>query len=470
VNGPRACRTSNPTVPGRSEEVANVPLALVRERASGRHSHGGAAKRRHGTASGAAAGFLFALPFVAILSAGLWYWFATTRFLPELPFQSMIDSYDAYRYDLLARILARWPFEQILQERIRAVHDAGYVRFLAILYSGIAPDALLGCFVNWLLWLGAGLLLTPVAAGGQHEARKTRAVFLSVWLLLPDAVDWTGTTSKEPLCAFILALCLRLACAVERASLPRASLLAIAVAVLALLGAEVRTAISILAILPFALATEMRVRESRFPWTLAAAALLVATIFLGFAGDALQAITDTDFSATGYAHAVETWGGGFSQNSVLLRIGSQNKWLDLLVVPVRGLAHIISPLNASPLALPLAQVSAPSLLQWLSAAIYTILAIAIALRAREHFADGAPPIPARDVVLLGTSLMAVLLLGLTGIIHERYRSILVPAFLPLGVRHVVEETAAHGMRRIGLAALGLAMFSMVGYLGLKYAF
>jgi hypothetical protein len=402
----------------------------------------------------------------ALVSAALSYWYATTRFVPAIAHQNYGDSYDAFRYDWIARVLSGWPVHRILDEDIPTFRNPGYVRFLAIVYSTFTPDPLVGCFANWLLWLGAGLLLQDVAEGDRADSRN-RAVFLTLWLLLPDAVDWTGTTSKEPLCACLLAVCLRLAVAAERGAFARAVLLAIVVGPTALFASEVRSALLLLAAVPFGVALEMRVRRSGVPWTFSAAVLMLVLGFVGLAGEGLSEIGHADFSATGYEHASETWSAGFARDSVLLRIGSRNKWLDLLAVPVRGLAHVVSPLNASPLALPLARVSTTSLLQWLSAGIYTLLGLAIALRVREARMR-ASSLPRRDRVLLYTSVMAVLILGLTGIVHERYRSILLPAYVPLGVRHLLDEADAHGARRILLCAAGFGVFATIGYVALKY--
>jgi hypothetical protein len=415
-------------------------------------------------------GVILALAGAAIVSLGVSYWYATTRFIPAIPFQSSVDAYDAFRYDGLAHVMARWPLQRILEDRILGLLSPGYVRFLALLYSYIVPDALLGCFVNWLLWLGAGLFLMPIAAKGHPNARKVAAIFMVVWLLVPDGIDWTGTTSKEPLCALIMALSLYLASAAEKAGIMRVLLLGSGVGLLAAAGQEVRDALLLLAVLPFALALEMRFRKTRFPWTFAGTVLLITASFVGLTGDVLGMDTEHEFARTGYGSAKEIWAGGFSSDSVLLRLGSDNRWLDLLVVPVRGLAHLITPLNMPPTALPLAEVAAPSLLQWVSSAIYVTLSIAVVLRLREHLGRRRLPWPPTEILLTYTCLAAIFILGLTGIIHERYRSILVPAFLALGVRSFMDETAAHGTRRITRGVLGGAMLAAVGYMGLKFIF
>jgi hypothetical protein len=61
---------------------------------------------------------------------------------------------------------------------------------------------------------------------------------------------------------------------------------------------------------------------------------------------------------------------------------------------------------------------------------------------------------------LGRFSLGFLALGLSGIIHERYRSTIVAALLPLGMRSLREEVAVHGPRRllVGGVVLPVSIF------------
>jgi hypothetical protein len=406
----------------------------------------------------------------AAMGATLTFLYATSCFVPRVPFESPYLTYDAFRYDFMAHAMSRWPVERILTDEVVSLKEPGYARLLAVLYSFVGHEPILGCAANWGLWLAAGLLLVPVAADRHPRGRRVGAVFLILWMLVPEAVDWSGTTSKEPLCAFLLALSLWLARAAERAGPLRLALVVGSTAAVAAVATEIRSAVVLLSLLPIAIVCELRVRRSTMPWAFAVTLFGLTASFLGLAGNVAEAITKEDFAKTGSAFAHGVWAAGYSSDSVLLRIGSENRWLDLLAVPVRGLAHIAVPLNTSPWTLPLAQVAAPSLLVWASAATYTGLAIAMGLRLRDRLRRPAAALPSMRVALICTSLSALFLLGITGIIHERYRSILLPAFLPLGVPSLLDELREHGATRMATVWTLGGMLVAVAYAGLKYVF
>jgi hypothetical protein len=402
-------------------------------------------------------GQILAIAFAAILGASLCIEYSTTCFVPSAVFVQNADTYDAFRYDWMASHASSWPIDRIAVDEV-PLKSPGYFRFLAAFYHYWGPDTLAGCVVNWLMWLAAGWLLAVVAAEDHSHPGVVRLVFAASWLLLPDAIDWTGTTSKEPLCVLAIACSLRLARYARLASWLALLPCAGAVALLAVAGNEVRGALLPMIALPFAVSVECRLRRPRIPWTLV---VVLAAIVLGYVGETGA------FSMTGQEFARSTWGQGFSSDSVLLRIGSSNRWIDLLAVPIRGLAHLVVPLNTAPQALPLAMVASPSLLGWASAALYVVLAAAVVLRVREA-RRWKRRLPATEVVLLSACGLGVVLLGLTGIIHERYRSLFVPAFLPLASRHAVDEVRKHGWRRIGVTLAAGGIVASVGYLGLKF--
>jgi hypothetical protein len=416
-----------------------------------------------------AVGRLYALAFAAFGSLGMSIAFAVYRFLQVSVSGSGENTYDAYRYDLYARFLSRATVEQILDADIEGLAKTGYVRVLAIFYHYWGPDALAGCVFNWVLWAASGLLLLPYVSAEKH-ARDLRAVFLVTWLLLPDAVDWTGTTSKEPLGTFLIALSLWLAQAVKDAGPAATALGGVAVIVLASLGAEVRSALSVLIVLPYAVVLERRYLRSRWviPWAGVVAVLALSVSFVGLGG-ILGDRFGRELADVGHTHAASTFQGRFASDSVVARLGSDNRWLDLLAVPVRGLAHIISPLMMSPLALPLAAVAEYCLLPWTSAAVYTLLAVAILLSYRWRRAEGEERSPT-DGVLLATSVLALLILGTTGFLHERYRSVVVPALLPLGVRCLDDEWRVHRGGRLVVLAGAALWLGTLAYVGLKFVF
>jgi len=407
-----------------------------------------------------------ALLFAAALSAVLSYAYASLLFAPSiwLRASSLTSGYDAYRYSDAAMLISRWPTADILLDPIWQFEFSGYVRVLALVYALLTPDPVVGCLVNWVMWAAAGLLLLPIVADEPSAPRSVGGWFLGLWLLLPEAIDWTGTTSKEPLCVLLIAAAIRLGMAFAGATVLRTWLCGAVVALLAVAGTSVRGALLPLIVLPWLMVVETRFRAStsRMPWAFTACALVVFANFLGLGGDLFGSLTGHDSGSMGYDFGKGPW-ASTSDRSVLLQIGSSNRWLDALAIPVRGLAHIVAPLNASPAGMAVAQVSAPSLLQWTSALLYCSMALAVGLQWRAVVASKT------GKLLACVSALAILVLGTTGIIHERYRSILVPAYLPLGVRSLRLELDGFSVRRIGPSAMMICGLATVAYAWMKLA-
>jgi len=125
---------------------------------------------------------------------------------------------------------------------------------------------------------------------------------------------------------------------------------------------------------------------------------------------------DNPLAQAGYGTIEATFSQGLSSRSLLRRMGSPNRMIDSFYVPLRGITHLISPLYVNPLSLSFAAVSEMTWMVWLSAAVCSAAALAILLRllARQ-------PWTRTRTVLFGVLAMGLVALGLSGIIHERYR-------------------------------------------------
>jgi hypothetical protein len=131
-------------------------------------------------------------------------------------------------------------------------------------------------------------------------------------------------------------------------------------------------------------------------------------------------------------------------------MGSPDRAVDSFYVPLRGVSHLFTPLYASPFNFPLVGV-----LVWMSSAVCSFAALAILLRlwSRQPWTHGR-------AILFGVVVLGLLALGFTGTMNQRYRSILLAALLPMGMRSFREEVAVHGFRRFifGGIALPVSIF------------
>jgi hypothetical protein len=99
---------------------------------------------------------------------------------------------------------------------------------------------------------------------------------------------------------------------------------------------------------------------------------------------------------------------------------------------------------------------------WLSAAVCSSAALTIIL-----VLFGSQSWTRNRSILFGVLVLGLIALGLSGIIHERYRSIIVAALLPLGLRSFREEVAVHGSRRLVLVGAVLPVSAFLFYRILK---
>ena len=69
----------------------------------------------------------------------------------------------------------------------------------------------------------------------------------------------------------------------------------------------------------------------------------------------------------------------------------------------------------------------------------------------------------RAYVAIGALALGVLVLGLSGVIHPRYRSIVVAPLLPLGVRSLREEVQDRGIGRLLLFGVAAPVLLFLSY-------
>jgi xanthosine utilization system XapX-like protein len=372
----------------------------------------------------------------------------------------MADTYDAFRYHKFAEQAAAFgPFDG-LQVEI-PFQQPGYPRFLTVVYALFGPSAYLGCAINWLMWLLAGLVLVPLVQRPDEDDPLLRRIFLVAWLLLPDAIDWCGTTSKEPLVALFGALGARAALEVGRA-VPRRAILWLGVLVLLFVGSfEVRSALAPILAVGGLLGVLSRPSQSPFVQKIVSRLSIVAMgagyIVIGqdpkwFGQESMK---------TGFEH-MQQFEENLSSNSVLRLLGSENRYVDVFVTPIRGLAHLVSPLWSPPWELPVAQVADISLILWVSAGIYVVLLGAITLRALDG--DGALPGTGSRLRTLTYAVIAgTLVLGFSGLIHERYRSTLIGPLMVLGVQQLYHEVRQRGWARLLVVGVNALLFALLAY-------
>ena len=396
------------------------------------------------------------MPIVIVVAASfiLMLWYATAKFVPFIWMFDRGIGYDAFRYHIFAQRNAQYSLLDILSTSdVGEFSQAGYPVLLSQLYRLIAPDPLVGCVFNWLLWVAAGFLLVPLAK--PESSPSTPLPFLTLWLLYPEAIDWSGTTSKEPLVAFAVACGLRI-CS-SRA--PRWAQMLI-VGALAGLMLWVRSVVAPLVVLAFGISLEFRRASPRSAWsrTIVLAVAAVVALYVAGGNPADEEETNNPLAIAGYSQMEQTYYEGLSSRSLLRRAGSPDRVMDAFYVPIRGLTHLVSPLYFDPFALPFAAVAQPSGMIWLSAGVCSAatLAILLGLIDRRLWTRNR-------AILFGVLVLGLMALGLSGLIHERYRSIIVAALLPLGLRSFREEAAAHGWRRLAISGAVLPVFVFLLY-------
>ena len=375
------------------------------------------------------------IALVAAASLALTVWYATAEFIPNIAQNSLDFGFDAPRYHLFAQKNAQYSLLEILAGSDMDVFaQPGYPIVLSLVYGLVTPDPLVGCVFNWVLWAAAGFLLVPLAR--KEPGSATPLLFLTLWLLYPEAIDWAGTTSKEPLIVFLVACGLR-ACTSRAPGWAQALI----VSVLAGCMFWVRSVAVPLLALALAISFEFRGGSSKARGPRALLLVMAATMTLYVVGgDAGSERGDTDnpLAFAGYSKTETIASESFFAGSLLPHMGSPNRVVDSFFVPIRGVSHLFSPLYVSPFNYPIGGI-----VVWLSSAVCSAAALAIVLR----LLAGDPWTRTR-AILFGVVVLGVIALGFSGMIHQRYRSILVAALLPLGLRSGREEIATVGTRRL----------------------
>jgi len=374
-------------------------------------------------------------------------WYATSEFIPYLPFADLGAGFDSFRYHVFAARNASSSAAAILASADAASFgQTGYPVLLSLLYGITRPDPLIGCIANWILWAVAGLLLAPLA--DIESGGSSRLPFLALWLLYPEGITWCGTTSKEVIVVFAVA------CAVRTCSsriLRWAQSLVVGPLAVGIFW--VRSMAAPLLLLPLATSFEFRRQAPRAQGSRVLACALVAVLGLYLAGGASKEDIDTSnpLALAGYDKMDRDAADGLSRRSILRQMGSPNRVADLFYVPVRSMANLLCPLYLGPSAV----TSVDAFCELLSAGLCFIAVWAVSLRLfdRERWTQ-------TRAVLFGVFALGFLALGLSGIIHERYRSTIVAALLPLGMRSLREEVAVHGPRRllVGGVVLPVSIF------------
>ena len=367
-----------------------------------------------------------------ICSIGATGLYASTRFVPDLVTDGADLGYDAYRYHLYAESQQWREVSDIFQPTgdDRQFEQIGYPVLLTLFYKSATANPFLGCLLNWCMWVAAGFLLLPLAR--SRQTGDGGGLFLAVWLLYPEAVTWNGMTTKESLVVLILAVALK-SCASDSARKWRVCACVIAA------SATYYTRALMAPVLAGAFAAALCPRRWKRVAILASAALFVLYVASG--------------ETAGYARMQADFMDGLSDGSVLTKVGSENRIVDALWVPVRGLANIAAPAFLSPFGMEIEER-----LSWLSAVLCCACVLAICLRvlANGHMDRG-------QAVSFAGIILGVLVLGMSGVIHARYRSIIVPALLPIGMRAMRDELAERSWPRLLLGGAMLAITAFSSY-------
>lgn len=377
--------------------------------------------------------------------------YAVYEFIPELPFATLYLGFDPFRFHVFAvRNASLSALDILTRTDASAFGQLGYPVLLSLLYGLTTPDPLIGCIANWLLWVGAGFLVARLA--DPSPGPSSRLPFLALWLLYPEAITWCGMTSKEPLVIFLVACAVTTCCS----RMPRWAQ-GLIIAALAVGMSWVRSQTTPLVLLPLAISIEFRRDVPRARGSRVLLLALIAVISLYVAG---QASTEVDESSNplalaGYDKLQQAAPDTLSRRSLLRQMGSPNRVVDILYLPVRSLANIICPLYLGPT---IWLNSVGDFLELLSGGLCFLAVLALLLRLLDH-----EPWTRTRAVLFGVVVLGTVALGLSGIIHDRYRSIVLAALLPLGMRSFREELAAHGRRRLLIGGAVLPVFVFLLY-------
>jgi hypothetical protein len=146
-----------------------------------------------------------------------------------------------------------------------------------------------------------------------------------------------------------------------------------------------------------------------------------------------------------------------SANSVLAKTASDDKRIDSLWVTVRAAANLLAPLYMSPF-----EMDFDTLTGWFSALLCLLFAGAIILHVRRG--TGSPIIDSTALAMFAFSTLAI---GITGIIHWRYRSLVVPSLFVLGYRSLRCEWRLHGLHRLAIGCVAVPLGLVIIYRSLK---
>jgi hypothetical protein len=275
---------------------------------------------------------------------------------------------------------------------------------------------------------------------------------MALWLLYPDGIAWCGTTSKEPLVVFAVA------CAVRTCSsrMPKWAQ-GLIIAALAAGMFSIRLQVVPLLLLPLAISFEFRgeMPRARGSRVLVLALIAVIGVYVAGKADTEDGESSNPLALAGYDKMQTSAPDALSRRSILRQMGSPNRAVDILYVPVRSLANIICPLYLSPTWW---FESVGAFLEFLSGGLCFLAVLAVSLRLVDH-----EPWTRARAVLFGVVALGAMALGLTGSIHDRYRAIIVAALLPLGIRSFREEVATHGRRRLVIAGAVLPVVVFLLY-------
>jgi hypothetical protein len=388
-----------------------------------------------------------------VLSLAFSIWFTQTQFVPEIPYADLFVGHDGLRYHVFAEQNASTSLSDIAGAAdAHAFEQSGYAMLLALLYGLSVPDPMVGCVANWLLWAGAGFMLSGLV--GNEPVSSSRHVFRSLWILYPESICWNAQLLKETLAVFVLTCAIRVACL--RISYWAQS---VAIIALALFMSKIRMVAVPLVLLPWGISFEFRgasLRENA-PRVAMLGILAVLALYVASGDELLGSDADTPLTVAGFANTEGTFASNLSSQSVLRMMGSPNRFIDTLYIPIRSLANVMYPLY-----LPFERnQTVEDWLQWASALVCFVGMVVMALRQidRKLWTKS-------EAVLWGTFAVGFVALGLSGIIHVRYRSLVIPALIPLVAEAIQRELASHGSRRLLLSVAGLPIL-IVSYRAMR---
>ncbi|MES2360049.1 MAG: hypothetical protein V4529_17040 [Gemmatimonadota bacterium] len=380
----------------------------------------------------------------ACVSLALSLGFADNAFVPLL--RVLANTFDAFRYHHFAARLAEVPLNDLgrFAENL-PFEQPGYVLFLSTMYRLLGDSPYIGCAVNWALCVVAGLMLCDCV---KDRVASTVPLFC-VWILGPDTIYWCGSTTKEPLAALLLILGVWSVIRKRWGVFVGSAVLAIWVrsAQLPILAAA-------------ALSSFPRLRRFRIA-PLGVAFSLLALYVSSSADDELSPL-----GRAGHDRLVHdtVFADNTSQGSILLGLGSENRMIDALAVLPRGVVNVIAPSYINPFALPLVSITGTSWLLWAGGVLAAGALLMVMLQGNAASGDETP----REVhVLRAATLIAILVLGFSGIIHERYHSIVVPTLLPWAACCLKTERLRYGYVRLAFVAGFGGVLMALTYAALK---